>query len=647
MDAPLSLVLARMTDARLRAAYADTRRRGVTPLMQAVRALDEAAVAALLAAGADVDAVAEGAECALGIAVAAGHEPIVTRLLAAGADATMRVERDRTLLHLAARHASVALVRTLVDAGVRIDADARGESAIDVASRHGHVGIAEVLLDLPMQDRIWRQAFVTACGRGDTALLRLLWVRHETALLALGSAPVMRAADGGHAETIHFLIGLGFPFDEFDLKDERSPLMLAVAAGHRDAAIALLDRGARIDAMTEWGVTAWRLAQVRGDAAMIELLRNRGAGGDGAVEGPQKEPYWQRSQAAVEAAIASDDVEALARMIDRGNTTGPDGTWHPPVRLADALEAAIHSGALHSVGLLLAHGADGAAGLPIAIRAGQAHAVRMLLAVARELPDDLGAHASHQSDPWILRALLERGASAESGKYGRPLMNAALAGRWQHAALLLDHGAHLDEDSNGSSPLLSAATLGHVRCVELLVDRDRSDARQRRIDAALLAGAAWPRVIQAMLRRGANPRARDRDGNTLLHLGAGAAEASIELHLSLVGDLLEAPGRLGWTPLHQAAMSGSLETLEKLLAAGARLDARGERGETPLHLACTYPRAHVIEALLAAGADPQLRDREGRTPLACSEAALSHSWVDRTKMQRAVEVLRAHLAHQR
>lgn len=640
--------------------------------MRAVAAGDRDAVAAELAAGADVDAIAEGAESALSIAVDAGDDAIVAQLLDAGADVMVRAAGDRTLLHLAARHDKPGLVRRLVDAGARLDA--RGESPVDVAIAHGHAGVAELLLELPGSDRIWKATFGTACGWGNLTVLRLLWARYETAVLGLEPNPLMRAADGGQVEAIHFLIDLGFRVDDFDLKEERSPLMHAVAAGHRAAVVALLDRGARVDAMTEWFVTALGIAQQRGDEAMIQLLRERGAQGE-AVE-RSAEPEWRIAERAQETAIENDDAAALARMIAEGGKHAPDDTWIPPVRLPDAIELAARLGATACLGLLLARGGDPMPALVAAIRASQSPAVRMILAAPRTLDATHAALACRQPDPWILRDLLEHGAPADAKGYGRPLELAAYDGRWHHAALLLDRGAHLDEDANRSSPLLFAAGAGYVRFVETLLDRDRSDARQRRIDAALLAGVAWPRVVAAMLRRGANPLARDRDGNTLLHLGASAPEAAIDLHLSLVGQLLETPARLGWMPLHCATMSGSLETIEKLLAAGARVDARSEDGTTPLHLACTYPRPHVVETLLAAGAavdavdakgetalhhamsagaepveqllragaNPRVRDAAGRTPLDRGTALLSSIWSDRSRIERAIDALRAHLA---
>ena len=208
-------------------------------------------------------------------------------------------------------------------------------------------------------------------------------------------------------------------------------------------------------------------------------------------------------------------------------------------------------------------------------------------------------------------------------------------GRWRHVELLLAHGAALDDDINGECPLSRAAARGYLRCVDLLAAREpagrvvateshwpRPHVGMRRLDHALLEAARYPRTIELLLRHGADPGARDGDGDSLLHRGAWCA-ASIALHLRLAGKYLDAPGRCGWTPLHNAAMAGTPTVIAALLDAGARIDARDTDGRTPLHLAATYPRAGIIDALLDAGADPHARDHEGCTPIMRAEVALA------------------------
>ncbi len=95
-----------------------------------------------------------------------------------------------------------------------------------------------------------------------------------------------------------------------------------------------------------------------------------------------------------------------------------------------------------------------------------------------------------------------------------------------------------------------------------------------------LKSAEW---VRACLEAGADPNARDEDGDT---------------------------------PLHHAAADndgGEGEAAALLLAAGADPNARNNRGRTPLH---NYGIGfEVVVLLLEAGADPNARDQDGNTPL--------------------------------
>jgi ankyrin repeat protein len=437
------------------------------------------------------------------------------------------------------------------------------------------------------------------------------------------------------------LLDAGAAVNAFDLKEEQSALMHAADAGNHAAATALLDRGADPNAMTEWFLTALRIAERRGDAPMIELLRARGAvsGDDPVVHVTMPWATYStglpQPATKLASAIASDDVATLARL-------GPANGFA-------ALCEAAAAGAPHCVAYLLACGiapdVGGKSALEHAIRAGATRAVRLLLAASSALDPTITLAATDQSDPWILAAVLDRGAPVDTPVHGRrPLELAAMQGRSHQAAQLVVRGARIDEDLNGSTPLSLAARLGQVRCVEVLVDHELASGglqhvgAVRRIDVALLEAAEHPRVIEALIRRGANPLALDRDGNSLLHLGASSTRVPIDLHLRLAGHYLHTPGRLGWTPLHNAAIAGAAATLATLIAAGADVDARDRSGRTPLHIACTYPQPAIVEALLASGADLRARDDEDRTALERAEAG---DYGTHERGPRTLELLRA------
>lgn len=70
------------------------------------------------------------------------------------------------------------------------------------------------------------------------------------------------------------------------------------------------------------------------------------------------------------------------------------------------------------------------------------------------------------------------------------------------------------------------------------------------------------------------------------------------------------------TPLHVAAVYGSVEVVKELLAFGADIEAKRISGDhqRPLHLAKLYGHPQVVEILLQNSADPFAQNRDRQRP---------------------------------
>ena len=71
----------------------------------------------------------------------------------------------------------------------------------------------------------------------------------------------------------------------------------------------------------------------------------------------------------------------------------------------------------------------------------------------------------------------------------------------------------------------------------------------------------------------------------------------------------------GQSALCKAASRGNVDLVKILLSAGAAVDLPDQRGETPLIKAATQGPLPVVRALLEAGADVNHRDKAGKTAL--------------------------------
>jgi cytohesin len=194
-------------------------------------------------------------------------------------------------------------------------------------------------------------------------------------------------------------------------------------------------------------------------------------------------------------------------------------------------------------------------------------------------------------------------------KYRPPLV-AALAGRhFQIARHLLHSGAHVDVRSNdGRTPLSLAARYGDLEMVQLLLEY-KADANARGSDNwaplhLVTQGSQYFGILQH------GPQMLAVVARTLLEHGA---DVSARLDYSS-------------TPLHKAALYGTVEVMRVLLVHGANVGAKDKEGRTPLHVTAgmyfgeEHRRVEVVRVLLEHGANVGVEDNRGRIPFQIASA---------------------------
>lgn len=172
---------------------------------------------------------------------------------------------------------------------------------------------------------------------------------------------------------------------------------------------------------------------------------------------------------------------------------------------------------------------------------------------------------------------------------------------------------HLDFGTGGAG-LLSAVvpvrgvTLAHLcaeaqkpLCLALVLDWAGDDLLRARDShkasplhrAFSRATPALAATVELLLRRGADPEERDKDGHSALH------------HLAY---LASRP--------HSPPAEVVLDLLSTLIRAGASVNARDGRGWTPLHIAVEGRASEaVVQGLVARGADSSSPGIDNRTPV--------------------------------
>ncbi len=137
---------------------------------------------------------------------------------------------------------------------------------------------------------------------------------------------------------------------------------------------------------------------------------------------------------------------------------------------------------------------------------------------------------------------------------------------------------------------------------------------------------------------------RDADGFTPLMTAAGLGQVQmVELLLTAGADLLAAEPRMGATVLHKAAQSGSPDVIRLLLDCGAFVDQQSPvLGNTPLMDAVLHKHGAAVQLLLDRGARTEIRNYWHQTALELAQEDGSETIVRAIELHMAsVEQLAA------
>lgn len=304
----------------------------------------------------------------------------------------------------------------------------------------------------------------------------------------------------------------------------------------------------------------------RGDAAAVERLILAGA-----------DPNASTPRGATPLALLtkSGDRDGVRLLLSRGaHVDGRDRDHRTPL-----MDAADHADT-GMVALLLEHGAD-----PNAV----AEQDTPLLLAAR-------GTVSPAAQLETVRALLDRGADIDAqDSFGHTAATwCVMDDRVDLLHLLIRRGANLRlRYHDGSSALDMATRRGygfHPAIARLL--RQAGAGHPSPVEPRLLSALRRhnSRLVDSLLREGASPDLKDRQGTPVLQLAVSA---------------------------------GDLATVRVLLRRGAKVDARDRKGATALMRAAETAKQDpaLVNLLLAVGADPEVKDREGDTALAYARRA--------------------------
>ncbi|MBI4885646.1 MAG: ankyrin repeat domain-containing protein [Acidobacteria bacterium] len=289
-----------------------------SPLIDAAKGADTAAVRALIAKGADVNAAEPDGTTALHWASYRDDAESAEALLRAGARVNAANDLGATPLWIASVNGSAAMVRRLLEAGAGPDAALLGgETPLMVASRTGNPDVVGQLLAKGANAN-------PRAARGQTALMWAVAQKHADVvrvLLAHGADVHARSEEWSEVMAVppHGLL----EYNRAIPHGRDTALLFAARVGDLASARLLVAAGANVNDADAWGVSAVTLAAHSGFAELVEFLLDRGADASAATAG----------FSALHTAIMRRDERIVSALLAHGaDPNAPLRTWTPTRR---------------------------------------------------------------------------------------------------------------------------------------------------------------------------------------------------------------------------------------------------------------------------------------------------------------------------
>lgn len=524
------------------------------------------------------------------------QENLVKRLLEVGASPDAVTLNALTALHIASRDGHTGVAKILLDAGgadYKLVTDS-GRIALHLAAYHGHTEIVKILLaggsDVNALDNEKDNALHLACLWGNYGAIE--------ALLEAGS-------DMGN-----------------DKKDQWTPLTIVADEGYVKSARLLIEKGANVAVTGLEGKTALRYAALRDSFELCKLLIENGADVNTTSGGG---PILNHPTFSGSLEIVKLFVENGARVND-ANTNG----WNP-------LHNAAVNGHVEVLTFLLDHGADlhqktstGYNAFLLAITSHHPEAVKLLI--------DRGADVNAiDVDGWYpihlaynhaktMRVLLEAGADPSiMGNNSSALYLASYYDNIDVVEALLPYKPKLEfTPPTGSNwtALSAASSNEHPEIVRMLLEAGADVDHKSSLGEMPLQYAVNNNredIVRIILEFRPNLHLQDNAGDTSLNSFPQTDTSSLPIIKLLVngGSDLETRNKARETPLCKAVRFEKPELVEYFISRKANLNAKGTKFGGPLHIACRWNIFEIVEMLVKAGADVDLVDEESSagTPL--------------------------------
>ena len=289
-------------------------------------------------------------------------------------------------------------------------------NALQAASRNGHQGVAQILLDRGADVNSvggeYETALHAASAHGHVTVVQMLldWGADTNAHDEVFGDPLQVACLRSHKEVVQMLMSRGAPLKDEGGQDGNA-LEAASRTGSEEMVQLLLDNGVDVNAYSGGYCNALSNAAIRGHQRIVEILLDHGAD-------PNAGPFRILGSPLIWAAHGG-NKKVVQMLLSRGADVAVPGSSR-----GNALQAATMKGNEGVVRLLLEHGADANA------RSGDNNTTALQV-------------ASRRGYNGVVLALLDSGANvnAPGGQFGTAIEAALKQGHTEIVQILRTAGS--------------------------------------------------------------------------------------------------------------------------------------------------------------------------------------------------------------
>ena len=558
-----------------------------------------------------------------------GHLQILELLIDRGADMNVQNGVGTTSLNLAAIEGKLDVVQFFLSKGADMRPNDEQQTPLNNAAFHGRTEIVEILLDHGAEINVVNRTDWTplhaACVGNHITTVKLLLDRGADLHIPNknGAFPLHTAAGHDTPALTKLLVDGGAKVDQITVDGIHTPLMFAARKNHIEIVQYLFDSGADIKFSNNTGLTALHIASQEGATEIVKFLLEHGIPHDVAAAGDYNStPLYYASEWG-----HTDIVSVLLEAGADPNRSCDDG-WTPIIAAADKDH-------LELARVLLKHHADlnhlSNAGSSTVLRAsmnGHLEMVRFLVDAGAnpELPDEEGnralTFAASRGHVSVVEFLISSGVEISSrNKYGQSaLLVACYWNQSESIKALLSHGADVNiSDYRKDTPLVTVLALKQVDIAWIMLDHGANmdiidDQNRLCLHWAAKTGSLdiVRKVFEATFwtvsgnRKSRRRKSETRQANRVhwdLKEGSITAgmEKTINTHRKRLSDQPNAKlltdqhcDNEGRSPLHFAAVSGSIACVEYLVSKGYDLDVLDIRGRSVLDYGCMSSSVKMV-----------------------------------------------------